>query len=115
MLWREDELKWPQLLWTTAHALRSDVDPGGELRSRLLGRHSDETEARRADQSFKRCSQSAMTPERFKLRMREVSTLADGERKMVHWLADDLLCEMLIQLGYGDGVVMFKSLVRRYA
>jgi len=113
--WTDAELEWPEILVTVTQALGAETDRGGELRARLLLRHKAEKEARRADISFNEGRQSAMTPERFESRMRSVRPLARGDYVAAHRMAADLLCEMLIQLGYGHGVAEFKKLQECYA
>lgn len=46
-----------------------------------------------------------MTPEEFKKRMIEISTETDTETR--HVVADELMCEVLESLGYGEGVEVF--------
>ena len=54
-----------------------------------------------------------MTPEEFKNRMAEI---ADGrDREEGHVIADDLLCDVLIQLGYDEGVTIYSSMDKWYA
>lgn len=55
-----------------------------------------------------------MTPEEFKRKMQEICSNTD-DREAMHGEADDLLCNMLIQLGYGDGVRVYEQTPKWYA
>ena len=54
-----------------------------------------------------------MTPEEFKKEMEEIEQVGDGEIR--HDFADTLLCEVLEELGYSEGVKIFKSMEKWYA
>lgn len=54
-----------------------------------------------------------MTPEQFAERMRGIAAEHDTEWK--HARADDLMCELLTQLGYGEGVNHFVLMEKWYA
>lgn len=54
-----------------------------------------------------------MTPEAFATRMKEIATIGDEE--IAHPRADDLLCDVLEQLGYGAGVQVFREMHKWYA
>lgn len=53
-----------------------------------------------------------MTPEEFLAKMQECVT---GDIERDHGAADDLMCNLLIQLGYGEGIKIFKEMERWYA
>lgn len=54
-----------------------------------------------------------MTPEQFKAEMEELAKNGDLEDR--HGLADDLMCSVLRDLGYGAGVDRFEWLEKWYA
>jgi hypothetical protein len=54
-----------------------------------------------------------MTPEQFKRQMEKLNTGGDIEAE--HSLADRLMCEVLRELGYGDGVELFEKMEKWYA
>ncbi len=56
----------------------------------------------------------AMTPADFAAKMQAIENQEDVSQdyEVTHSNADDLLCEMLIQLGYGDGVEIYKKLYK---
>lgn len=59
-----------------------------------------------------------MTPEEFKNEMQKISN-RQGEKyidvEITHAEADDLMCEMLRELGYGEGVDVFEDMPKWYA
>jgi hypothetical protein len=54
-----------------------------------------------------------MTPQEFANKMREFASDADIESG--HEYADALMCSILRQLGYGDGVDVFVNMDKWYA
>lgn len=52
-------------------------------------------------------------PEEFFHRMLKISSSDDQEEN--HGEADRLLCQVLAQLGYGDGVRVFRNMAKWYA
>lgn len=54
-----------------------------------------------------------MTPEEFKKEMLEISKIGDEEAQ--HEIADDLMCEILKELRYEEGVEIFKEMDKWYA
>ena len=59
-----------------------------------------------------------MTPEEFERRMFAIcggDDFYDYEPESSHIEADELLCEVLTQLGYEKGVTIFKNATRWYA
>ena len=55
---------------------------------------------------------SVMTPDEFARRMAAIET---GDPDADHGNADDLLCEVLRSLGYGEGVEIFINMPKWYA
>ena len=55
-----------------------------------------------------------ITPEDFKERM---NVLADdtGDTELCHEYMDDLMCDVLRELGYGEGIDVFESTHKWYA
>ena len=56
-----------------------------------------------------------MTPEEFQIKMQEIKNNYGGDEEAFHGKADDLLCEVLIELGYKNGVEIFKNSDKWYA
>jgi hypothetical protein len=58
-----------------------------------------------------------MSPEEFKLAMQAliVEEQNDGDTEETHYKADELMCDILEELGYGDGVALFNKLNKWYA
>ena len=58
-----------------------------------------------------------MTPEEFRERMKELSDKAEdpGQRMGAHEEADDLMCDILEEFGYGEGVAIFKEMYIWYS
>ena len=60
-----------------------------------------------------------MTPDEFKLEMihiyGEVPEDEHYNEEKAHILADKVLCQLLCELGYGDGIDVFKQASRWYA
>lgn len=54
-----------------------------------------------------------MTREEFKNKMQAIADKRDTEEG--HIEADDLMCELLKELGYGEGVDIFEGMPRWYA
>ena len=54
-----------------------------------------------------------MDPKQFADKMRDISKNTDIEDR--HMEADDLLCEMLIELGYAEGVEIYNAMPAWYA
>lgn len=52
-----------------------------------------------------------ITPEEFAEQMREISKENREDR---HMDGDDLMCEILTDLGYGDGVEIFECMEKWY-
>lgn len=56
-----------------------------------------------------------MTPEQFRDRMKEIDEKYSADTEGAHGRADDLLCEVLRHLGYGEGVAIFEKMDKWYA
>lgn len=56
-----------------------------------------------------------MTPEEFKNKMQEIYDKSYGGGEEGHIMADMLLCEVLTQLGYKEGIDIFNSMEVWYA
>lgn len=56
-----------------------------------------------------------MTPKEFKKRMEEIAHEYGDDDEIAHIKADELLCEVLIDLGYGAGVEIFEKLGKWYS
>ena len=59
-----------------------------------------------------------MTPEEFCEKMKEFAGdefTGDYDTECAHINADDLMCDILEQLGYKDGVEVFKNMPRWYS
>lgn len=55
-----------------------------------------------------------MTPEEFKLKMQTILTKYD-DPESVHFKMDELMCEVLTELGYNDGVKVFENTEKWYS
>jgi len=55
-----------------------------------------------------------MTPEEFKKNMAEISAIAENNEEAAHRGADFLICLLLREIGYGDGVDIFRDMPKRY-
>lgn len=53
-----------------------------------------------------------MTPEEFKDAMSAINDEAWKDPEMAQSEADNLMCEMLSSLGYGEGVEVFRNMER---
>ena len=56
-----------------------------------------------------------MSPAEFVKALRAVAVECRGDTENLHCEADDLLCRVLTELGYGEGVEIFKKLDKWYA
>lgn len=54
-----------------------------------------------------------LTPEQFKIKMQELDN--DYDPELSHCNADDLMCNLLIELGYGEGIKIFENMKKWYA
>ena len=55
------------------------------------------------------------TPEEFTKRMQEIHNRYSDDEEVVHSEMDDLMCELLRELGYGEGVDIFDNTHKWYA
>lgn len=55
-----------------------------------------------------------MTPEEFKKQMHEIVMLG-GDPEQAHIEADNLMCELLTSLGYGEGIAVYSAAEKWYA
>lgn len=60
-----------------------------------------------------RYNSCVMTPEEFQIRMRKLHDNDDIEER--HILMDQLMCELLIDLGYWEGIYIFNNTEMWYA
>ena len=56
-----------------------------------------------------------MTPEQFAARMREIFPETGYDEEIAHIAADNLVCELLTRLGYGEGATIFDDADKWYA
>ena len=54
-----------------------------------------------------------MTAEEFKVKM--IAIGKNGDEEIRHVDADDLMCELLRSLGYGEGIEIFEDMPKWYA
>ena len=57
----------------------------------------------------------AMTPDEFAEKMKKIIEDTGGYEEAFHGEADDLMCELLVSLGYAEGVEIFKKQPKWYA
>ena len=55
-----------------------------------------------------------MTPEEFEQKMQEIQKENGFNEKIAHEDMDDLMCEVLISLGYVKGIEIFKAQPKWY-
>jgi hypothetical protein len=56
-----------------------------------------------------------MTPTEFADAMMKIARTSSGDPEAAHGNADDLLCKVLTELGYGEGVKVFEGMDKWYA
>ena len=56
-----------------------------------------------------------MAPKEFEKAMKSLSEDKDKDAEETHWDADELMCEVLVSLGYSAGVEIFRDMDRWYA
>jgi len=56
-----------------------------------------------------------MSPTEFKERLKEIESTMRGDEEAAHSAMDDLMCEALESLGYGEGVEVFRDQEKWYA
>ena len=57
----------------------------------------------------------ATTPEEFKSEIEEIIELTGESKENCHSHMDNLMCRVLTELGYGEGIVLFKNQPKWYA
>ena len=60
-------------------------------------------------------SNSPISPDKVAARMREISKMSIEDEEEAHVKADELMCEVLRELGYGEAVDVFKNMRKWYA
>lgn len=55
-----------------------------------------------------------LTPEEFCKEMENLRNDLDSDEEVFHICADGLICDLLRELGYGDGVDVFESTSKWY-
>lgn len=58
---------------------------------------------------------ATMTPDEFRSRMQTMANGGNYDNEQAHGDADDLMCEALRSLGYGEGVDIYQSIEKWYA
>lgn len=56
-----------------------------------------------------------MTRDEFTERMKIIADNAETDPEMYHYAADELLCEVLRDFGYDEGVDIFDQMTKWYA
>lgn len=56
-----------------------------------------------------------MTPEEFANKMRDIIKECEGDAEDIHYDLDICMCNLLRELGYGEGVDIFLAQERWYA
>lgn len=56
-----------------------------------------------------------MTPEEFKKEMQQIKDDYGDDREVVHVKMDELMCKVLVSLGYHEGVQIFNDTEMWYA
>ena len=59
--------------------------------------------------------ESIITPSEFAERMRNLCELSEHDEETAHGDADAMMCELLIKLGYAEGVQAFREMNKWYA
>ena len=60
-------------------------------------------------------TETPITPDEFRQQMNKILIRGRGDTEVVHSEADDLMCDLLEALGYGQGVQIFRNMNRWYA
>lgn len=50
-----------------------------------------------------------MTPKEFKIKMQEIKDAPKSDIESIHVAMDELMCELLVKLGYKAGVKVFEE------
>lgn len=56
-----------------------------------------------------------MTPEEFSKKMQEIKDQLEDDEEVVHVKMDCLMCTVLEELGYGEGINIFEQTSKWYA
>lgn len=56
-----------------------------------------------------------MPPEEFVLKMEEIENQYKDDPELSHVNMDNPMCEVLMSLGYGDGITIFEESDKMYA
>lgn len=56
-----------------------------------------------------------MNPQEFYKKMKELAEIEDFDEEDLHVDMDDLMCRVLTDLGYGDGIKIFNETPKWYA
>lgn len=56
-----------------------------------------------------------MPPDEFREKMIEIANKAEYDPEKSHGQDDDLMCEILTDIGYGEGVKVFEEMDKWYA
>ena len=56
-----------------------------------------------------------MNPQEFYEKMIDIRNQYDTDEEIAHEEMDDLMCKVLTELGYGDGVLVFEDTHKLYA
>lgn len=56
-----------------------------------------------------------MNAEEFTQKMMDIESVHGGDIEAAHGRADEVMCDLLRELGYGDGVDIFERMDRWYA
>jgi hypothetical protein len=56
-----------------------------------------------------------MNPETFKQKMYEIRDAEHNDVETKHIDADEIMCEVLIELGYGEGITIFQKMKKWYS
>ncbi len=58
---------------------------------------------------------TTISPEEFKARMGQLFNPAEYDEEIAHCDADKLMCDLLRQIGYGEGIDIFEKSDKWYA
>lgn len=56
-----------------------------------------------------------ITPEEFKEKMLEIYKEKSGDEEVAHAMMDDLMADLLTELGYGEGIEIFNKQEKWYS
>lgn len=58
---------------------------------------------------------ATLTPTEFAEQLGRIAISSRGDPEVAHSIADELMCELLKDLGYSDGVRIFRDMDKWYA